>query len=329
MRLTTKRIILRPWVQTDAESLYKYAKDPQVGPITGWPVHTNIENSKAIIKSVLSAAENYAVVPKSINCAVGSIGLMVGRDSNLELPDTEGEIGFWIGVPFWGQGLIPEAVLTLLRHGFEDLKLQKIWCGYYAGNEKSKRVQEKCGFTYHHTINNFYVKLMSENRTLYVNCMTKEDWKDVKIEKLEKEKVKSALSMVWEVFNEFEAPDYSIEGVEEFYKSIHDDSYLSALSAFGAFKDEKLVGIIATREGSSSNERHIALFFVDSKFHQRGIGKKLFMKLLIKPHPLKITVNASPYAEQIYQRLGFHTTDNDKTVNGLKFIPMEFIPEVK
>lgn len=67
---------------------------------------------------------------------------MIGSASNLDIPDTEGEIGYWIGVPFWGQGLIPEAVEELLRHGFEDLKLDRIWCGYFDGNEKSKRVQE-------------------------------------------------------------------------------------------------------------------------------------------------------------------------------------------
>lgn len=45
----------------DAESLYKYAKDPLVGPIAGWPVHTSVDNSKEIIKTVLSADETYAV----------------------------------------------------------------------------------------------------------------------------------------------------------------------------------------------------------------------------------------------------------------------------
>ena len=61
---------------------------------------------------------------------------MIDARSDKEIPDTEGEIGYWIGVPFWGKGLIPEAVRELVRHGFEDLKLDKIWCGYFDGNEK-------------------------------------------------------------------------------------------------------------------------------------------------------------------------------------------------
>ena len=178
MDLTTERLLLRPWKETDAESLYEYAKDPEVGPIAGWPVHTSVENSQEIIREVLSAEETYAVCMKEDGKAIGSIGLMIGTASNLNLPDTEGEIGYWIGVPFWGQGLIPEAVRELLRHGFEDLKLNKIWCGYFEGNIKSKRVQEKCGFIYHHMNKDIDWKLMGDIRTEYVTCIDRGDFYD-------------------------------------------------------------------------------------------------------------------------------------------------------
>ena len=64
MELTTERLLLRTWKETDAESLYEYAKDPEVGPIAGWPVHTSVENSREIIRGVLSAEETYAVCPQ-------------------------------------------------------------------------------------------------------------------------------------------------------------------------------------------------------------------------------------------------------------------------
>lgn len=181
MQLETDRLILRTWRGSDAESLYEYAKDPAVGPIAGWPVHTSVENSREIIKNVLSADKTYAVCLKENNKAIGSIGLMIGNASNLHLPDTQGEIGYWIGVPFWGQGLIPEAVRELLRHGFMDLKLEKIWCGYFDGNIKSKRVQEKCGFSYHHTNKDIYWKLMDDTRTEHITCLTREDWQSISI----------------------------------------------------------------------------------------------------------------------------------------------------
>ena len=175
MNLTTERLILRPWEESDAESLYEYAKDPQVGPIAGWPPHISVEDSRQIIKSVLAVNETYAICKRQDNRAIGSIGLMRGEQSNLDIPEDEGEIGYWIGVPFWGQGYAPEAARELIRHGFEDLKLNRIWCGYFEGNDKSKRVQEKCGFRYHHTNKDIYWALMDEVRTEHVTCLEKEE----------------------------------------------------------------------------------------------------------------------------------------------------------
>ncbi|WP_434092656.1 GNAT family N-acetyltransferase [Slackia heliotrinireducens] len=106
------------------------------------------------MRSVFSAPETYAVLLKESGQPVGSIGLILGKSSNVGIPDSEGEIGYWIGVPYWGQGLTPEAVRELMRYGSENLKLNKKWYGYFDGNEKSNRVQEKCGFHYHHTAYN-------------------------------------------------------------------------------------------------------------------------------------------------------------------------------
>ena len=68
----------------------------------GWPVHTRVENSREIIKNVLSAEGTYTVCLKTDRAASGSVGLILGTQSNLELPDSEGGIGYWIGIPFWG-----------------------------------------------------------------------------------------------------------------------------------------------------------------------------------------------------------------------------------
>lgn len=176
MILHTDRLILRSWEEKDAEDLYKYASHPEVGPIAGWPVHTSVENSREVIRDVLSAPDTYAMVLKETGHPVGSIGLMVGEASNLRVPDNEGEIGYWIGVPYWGQGLVPEAVREIMRYGFEDKQLDKIWCGYFEGNIKSKRVQEKCGFHFHHTADNVPCAIEGVFRTEHVNCISKEEW---------------------------------------------------------------------------------------------------------------------------------------------------------
>lgn len=168
MELETKRLILRPWREADAEALYKYAQDPRVGPAAGWPVHTSVENSREIIRTVLSEPETYAVVLKETGEPVGSAGLMLPPDGNVRMQPGEGEIGYWIGVPYWGQGLIPEAVEALLDRGFRELGLHTIWCSHAAANDKSRRVQEKCGFRFHH--------IQADERKTYVNQMTWAEW---------------------------------------------------------------------------------------------------------------------------------------------------------
>ena len=138
------------------------------------------------------------------------------------------------------------------------------------------------------------------------------------IRKLRHEEVDKALSLVWKVFQEYEAPDYTEDGVEEFYKSIHDESYLSMLCLYGAFIREELVGIIATR----SEGTHVALFFVDGKYHRQGIGKMLFQAARSANTTGKMTVNSSPYAVCVYHKLGFKDTDTEQVVNSLRFTPM-------
>ena len=176
MRFETDRLFLRPWTEDDAESLYEYAKDPAVGPIAGWPVHTSADNSRDIIREVLSADETYAVCLKEDNRAIGSVGLIQPAQSHTKTADDEIEIGYWIGVPFWGKGLIPEAVRRLQEHAFFDLGCSAMWCGYYDGNEKSKKCQEKCGFIYHHTEENKPCELMGDVRTEHFTRITKEEW---------------------------------------------------------------------------------------------------------------------------------------------------------
>ena len=174
--IETNRLLLRHWEDADAESLYEYAKDPAVGPIAGWPAHRSIDESLEIIRTVFDDPETYAVCLKRDNVAIGAIGLKFGDNADLADADDEAELGYWIGTPFWGQGLIPEAVNAILAHAFENLGLARVWAGYYEGNDRSRRVQEKCGFHHLWTSEGVDVPLMSEKRTGHVSCITREEW---------------------------------------------------------------------------------------------------------------------------------------------------------
>lgn len=178
--LETERLILRKWTDADAESLFHYAKDPAVGPAAGWQPHQSMEESRNVIRNLLNGAECYAICEKGSDEAIGSIELRLNGHTDMTDRDDECELGYWLGKPFWGRGYMPEAAKEILRHGFEDLGMNVIWCGYYDGNQKSKRVQEKLGFTYHHTCQKVPVPQMHEVRVGHTNQMTKEQWEKVR-----------------------------------------------------------------------------------------------------------------------------------------------------
>ena len=174
--LKTERLILRRWEDSDAESLFEYAADPDVGPIAGWPPHQTIEESRDVIKNVFNGKEAYAICLKTDDRAIGAIELKLNGHTDLTDRDDECELGYWLGKPFWGQGIMPEAVKEILRHAFEKIGMTKVWAGYYEGNIKSKRVQEKSGFRYQWKSEGVDVPLMHEKRTGHVSSMTKDQW---------------------------------------------------------------------------------------------------------------------------------------------------------
>ena len=143
---------------------------------------------------------------------------------------------------------------------------------------------------------------------------------NIEIKRITDDKIPEALALAWKVFSEYESPDYSPEGTEEFNKCLHDEKYLSGIEYYGAFFGERLVGTIGIR----AEKRHICFFFVDGKYHRQGIGTALFQYLL-KDYPEEtITLNSSPYGLPFYKAIGFVPTDEEQTVNGIRFTPMKY-----
>lgn len=170
MTLKTTRLLLRPWDESDAPALYALARDPDIGPRTGWAVHRSEAQSAEIIRGVLSGAEMYAVVMRLTGRVIGSIGL----HSMEGYPDGCMELGYWIGKPYWGCGFAPEAAREMLRRGFEDLGCGEIWCGHFDFNAQSKRVIEKCGFHYAATRKKAYGDGVEHTTLMY--RLTREEW---------------------------------------------------------------------------------------------------------------------------------------------------------
>ena len=140
------------------------------------------------------------------------------------------------------------------------------------------------------------------------------------IRRLSQDERQTALDLAWAVFSEYESPDYSAEGTEEFRKCLHDEGYLSGLHYYGTFDGEKLIGEIAIRP----DRKHICFFFVDGRYHRRGIGTRMFRRLLEDYPNETIALNSSPYGLPFYKAIGFVPTDEERTVNGIRFTAMKY-----
>ena len=160
--LETDRLILRLWQEDDADDMFEYARDARVGPSAGWPAHESIETSKMIIKGFIEAGDVYGIVLKSENKVIGSLGLHERYPDDTLKDLKQREIGYVLSPKYWGRGIVPEAVKAVIKHGFEELNLDLIWCGHFSFNEQSKRVVHKCGFNYKFTKNRTLTLLASK-----------------------------------------------------------------------------------------------------------------------------------------------------------------------
>lgn len=185
MVFETKRLLLRPWTEEDAEKLYKIASDPLVGPATGWSVHENAEQSRQVISDVLSKPGNYAVILKSTGEIMGDVGVKYKGTSDVVRNDKEIEFGCWLGSAYWGNEYIPEALECLQSFLITVKGIRGFWYGFYEGNEKSKRVAEKLGFTYSHVLRGHYVKMLDMKTDAYYWYAKAEEVRDRLIEKTE------------------------------------------------------------------------------------------------------------------------------------------------
>lgn len=150
--LHTDRLTLRPWRETDLEDFYEYARVDGVGQMAGWLPHKDMEESRQILASFIQAKHDFALEYEGK--AIGSFGVNGYREANYpELESFRGcEIGYVLSKPYWGRGLMPEAVRAVIDWLFREVKLYFVLVGHFAWNSQSRRVIEKCGFVYNKTL---------------------------------------------------------------------------------------------------------------------------------------------------------------------------------
>ena len=140
----TPRLRLRPWNDMDAPELYELARDPRIGTLCGWKPYESIDDAHEALSTFLAAPDSYAVTLASTGEIVGSIALRIDRDS----PEARvADIGYWIGAPYWGKGYATEAGKAIIDRA-RELSVKTMVLKYFDGNDASRRVSEKLGFTW-------------------------------------------------------------------------------------------------------------------------------------------------------------------------------------
>ncbi len=148
------------------------------------------------------------------------------------------------------------------------------------------------------------------------------------IRKITSSEVSEALNLAWEVFMQFEAPDYKPEGVETFKRDIIENKKFIAkcrrgdCPIYAAFDNGKIIGIIGMRESRT----HINLVFTKKEYHRKGVATAIF-KFLLQDNPQlsEITLNSLPYGLPFYLKLGFVTQSEELEQDGIRYTPMKYI----
>lgn len=132
--------------------------------------------------------------------------------------------------------------------------------------------------------------------------------------------INEVIQLIKQTFLEFVAPDYDEVGIKNFFRFAEDVDLLKQLVFYAALHNDKITGILAVDDRLN----HICLFFVDKDLQNTGIGTVLFKRFLNEFMPKAVTVNSSPFAVKVYEKLGFTATDSRQVSDGIVYIPMRY-----
>lgn len=149
VRIETQRLILRPWREDDWQDFYEYASVDGVGQMAGWQPHASIEETKFVLNLFVNGKKTLAIEEKKSGKVIGSISLDEQEDCSTIPKEMLGrELGYALNKAYWGAGMMPEAIQGVCRYCFAVLGYDYLSCGHFDFNQQSRRVIEKCGFSY-------------------------------------------------------------------------------------------------------------------------------------------------------------------------------------
>ena len=180
--IETERLRLIPWKEEYAQSLYNYAKDPDVGPAAGWKPHEDEAESLDIIRTLFLPNNVWAITEKTGGDIIGTVGLE--PDKRRPLVNSK-EIGYSMSKEYWGKGLMTEAVSAVIDFAFEVYELDVLSACVWPSNEKSQKVVKKTGFTYEGTERRSFKVYDGTVRDTKCYSILREEWIQMKGERNE------------------------------------------------------------------------------------------------------------------------------------------------
>lgn len=140
--ISTKRLNLRAFRESDAQDVFNACSNPILGQNAGWPPHQTIEDSLFYINEVAPLGFIWAIAKD--DKAIGSIGLL--PDPRIPEDESTMMLGYWLAQEHWNQGYTTEASKAVIDWGFAEGNLKRITTCHFLFNDASRRVIEKCGF---------------------------------------------------------------------------------------------------------------------------------------------------------------------------------------
>lgn len=174
VNLETPRLLLRRFELADLEDFYEYASHPEVGPAAGWKPHENRQESEQILVDFIHGNEVWAIIWKETGKVIGSIGLH--EDSHRSSSPDIKMLGYVLSPDYWGKGIMTEAARRVISYAFEECGMKLLSIQHFSFNQRSRRVIEKCGFTYEGTLRRCSLRFDGEWLDECCYSMTSEEY---------------------------------------------------------------------------------------------------------------------------------------------------------
>jgi RimJ/RimL family protein N-acetyltransferase len=176
VRLETARLIIREFAEGDREAVHEYAADPEVVKYTDWGPNKAADTDTYLARRVEEHQRvpreqfTLAVTRKDGGAVIGGCRIGVGSYES-----RRADIGYVLNRKYWGKGYGTEAALALVRFGFGELKMHRIWATCHPDNRASQRVLEKCGMRYEGRLRDDK-KVRGKWRDSLVFAVLEQDW---------------------------------------------------------------------------------------------------------------------------------------------------------